>query len=288
MIKHIRHSPSLSYSDATRKSGTTILSISRRCWRRPPSGGTQKTVVPDGMEYTVTAKVRVHINHPPTRLTSSDIGFPADGDPTPSAKSCSTGPSHVWHGMNPMCDMTYTGMEGAMYMDGSPGEHQLNVTVTGPSAETSWGDNAVFEPYIASYQSASAQYPDAACMLGFPEYIGGSSLNTVVQGHSDEVSCHVCSSYSSARMLMVSRIRSHLRPAMFNNHQILWPIRSRVRKEKRTRTSQHANERSPRRTCTAASASAWNPSKTHTCARSTVRLTLTRVGAARARAGSSR
>ena len=184
-----------------------------------------------------------------------------------------------------MCDLMHTGMDGAMYMDGSSGvEEQYKVTGTVPSAETSWGDSAVFEPYIASYQSAPAQYPDAACMLGFAEYIEGGSLNTAVQGHSDEVSRHVCSPYSSTRMLMVPRIRSHLRPAMINSHQILRPIRSRVKNKKRTRTSQHANERSPRRSCTAASASAWNPSKTHTCARSTVRLTLTRVGTARAHA----
>jgi hypothetical protein len=131
-------------------------------------------------------------------------------------------------------------------------------------------------------------YPDAARMLGFPEYIGGASLNTAVQSHSDEVSRHVCSSYSSARMLMVPRIRSRLRPARINNHQILGQIRTRAMKNKRTRTSPQANEKAPRRTCTAASASACSPSKTHTCARSTVSATLTRVGAARARAGSSR
>ena len=59
----------------------------------------------------------------------------------------------------PMCDMKYTGMEGAMYMDGSSEvEHQLKVIAADQSAETSWGDdNAVFEPYIASYQSGPAQ-----------------------------------------------------------------------------------------------------------------------------------
>ena len=59
----------------------------------------------------------------------------------------------------PMCDMTYTGMEGAMYMDGSSEvEHQLKVIAADQRAETSWGDdNGVFEPYIASYQSGQAQ-----------------------------------------------------------------------------------------------------------------------------------
>ena len=126
-------------------------------------------------------------------------------------------------------------------------------------------------------------YPDAARMLGFPEYIGATGLNTAVQNRPDEVSRHECSSYSSTRMLIAPRIRSHLRPTRGNNHQILRPP-----KNKRTKPSPHVNEGSPRRTCTAASASAWNPSKTLTCARSTVSATLTRVGAARARAGSSR
>ena len=134
-------------------------------------------------------------------------------------------------------------------------------------------------------------YPDAARMLGFSEYIGRASLNTAVQGHSDEVSCHVCSFYSSSRMLMVPRIRSHLRPATINSHQILRRIRTRARKNQQMRTSPHANKRSPRSTsgCTAASASAYNPFKNlHMCAKATVSATLTRVGAARARAGSSR
>ena len=52
---------------------------------------------------------------------------------------------------------------------------------------------------------AAQLYPDAARMLGFPEYIGirEVDLNTAVQGHSVEVSHHVCSSYSPMRMLMV-------------------------------------------------------------------------------------
>ena len=66
-------------------------------------------------------------------------------------------------------------------------------------------------------------YPDAARMLGFPEYIGIGEvdLNTPVQGYSDEVSRHVCSSYSPPRTLMVPRIRSHLRPVRINNHRVL-------------------------------------------------------------------
>ena len=40
-------------------------------------------------------------------------------------------------------------------------------------------------------------YPDAAYMMGFPEYIGEADLNTVVQNSSDEVSRHECPSYSS-------------------------------------------------------------------------------------------
>jgi hypothetical protein len=133
-------------------------------------------------------------------------------------------------------------------------------------------------------------YPDAARMLGFPEYIGIGEvgLNTAVQGHSDEVSSHACSSYSPTRMLMVPSIRSHLRPARINNHQNFRPIRTRPMENKRTKPSPHSNEGSPRRTFTAASGSACSPSKTHTCVRSTVSATLTRVGAARARAGSSR
>ena len=66
-------------------------------------------------------------------------------------------------------------------------------------------------------------YPDAARMLGFPEYIGIGevNLNTPVQGLSNEVSRYVCSSYSPLRTLMVHRIRSHLRPARINDHRIL-------------------------------------------------------------------
>ena len=118
-------------------------------------------------------------------------------------------------------------------------------------------------------------YPDAARMLGFPEYIGVAGLNTAVQSHSDEVSRHVCSSYSFTRMLMVPRIRSHLRPARGNSHQILRSTRTRPPKNKRTKLSLYVNEVAPRRTCTVASASALNPSKTRTCVRSTVTPTLT-------------
>ena len=42
-------------------------------------------------------------------------------------------------------------------------------------------------------------YPGVARWLGFLECAGGADLNTAQQGHCDEVSCHVCSSYSSTR-----------------------------------------------------------------------------------------
>ena len=133
----------------------------------------------------------------------------------------------------------------------------------------------------------ATMYPDVARMLGFPEYIREASLNTVVQGQSDEVSLHVCSSYLSTRMLMVPRIRPHLRPARANSHQILWPVRTGPKKNKRTRPrppSPRVNEGSQRRTCTAALAPAWSRSKTHTHVRSTASATLSRVGAAQGRA----
>ena len=136
----------------------------------------------------------------------------------------------------------------------------------------------------------ATMYPDVARMLGFPEYIREASLNTV-QGQSDEVSLHVCSSYLSTRMLMVPRIRPHLRPARANSHQILWPVRTMPKKNKRTRPrppSPRVNEGSQRRTCTVASAPAWTHSKSHTRVRSTASATLSRVGAAQGRAGRRR
>ena len=109
-------------------------------------------------------------------------------------------------------------------------------------------------------------YPGVARMLGFLECAGEAGLNTALQGHCDEVSRHVCSSYSSTRMLMAPCIRSHLRPARGDSHQILRPTRTRLRKEKRTRASPHVSDKgSPRRTCTAVSAPACRPSKTRTC-----------------------
>ena len=109
-------------------------------------------------------------------------------------------------------------------------------------------------------------HPDAARMLGFLDCAGEHGLNTAVQGHADEVSRRVCSSYSSTRILIVPRIRPHLRPARSNCDHILRLTRTRPMKGKRTKASPHVNEGSPRRTCTAASAPASSPSKTHTCA----------------------
>ena len=50
--------------------------------------------------------------------------------------------------------MTYAEMDSVVYMGGSPEtEHQFMTTGAGPSVETSWSDNTVFEPYVATYQS---------------------------------------------------------------------------------------------------------------------------------------
>ena len=54
--------------------------------------------------------------------------------------------------------MTYAGMNGAVYMDGSSEvEQQSMMTGMGPSTEPSWGDNGVLNPYAATYQSESTQ-----------------------------------------------------------------------------------------------------------------------------------
>jgi len=131
-------------------------------------------------------------------------------------------------------------------------------------------------------------YPGVARRLGFLECAGDadSDLNTAQRGHCDQVSRHVCSSDSPIRMLMGPRIRSHLRPARSDTHQILRQTRTGPRKEKKLRTSPHVNDKgSPRRTYTAVSAPAWSHSKTHTCVRSTAGATSPRFGAAQARAG---
>ena len=93
---------------------------------------------------------------------STDIGLPEDGDPTSSASSPSiTGsPSHLWHGLTPpVRDMANTGTSSAVYIGSSSGmEQQVMRPGTEPSAETSWGDNTVFEPYIASYPSEPTEF----------------------------------------------------------------------------------------------------------------------------------
>lgn len=98
-------------------------------------------------------------------------------------------------------------------------------------------------------------YPGVARMLGFMHMERAdseeASLNTAPEGHCDEVSCRVCSSYSSTRMLIASRIRSHLSPARGASQQILratWIPRKMC-----TSTSPHVTAKgSQRRTCTAA------------------------------------
>ena len=67
MAKRMRHSPNLSNLDVMKKNTVMILSILHQCRRCPPSGGTQKTVVPDGMAHTT--KVSIHLARPPHRLT---------------------------------------------------------------------------------------------------------------------------------------------------------------------------------------------------------------------------
>ena len=95
-------------------------------------------------------------------------------------------------------------------------------------------------------------YPGIARRLGFVECAGEADLNTNTaqpQGYCDEASRHVCSSYSPMRMLMGPRIRSHLRPARSDTHQILRPTRMRPRKNKRTGPSPYVSDKgSPRRT----------------------------------------
>ena len=125
-------------------------------------------------------------------------------------------------------------------------------------------------------------YPGVARWLGFLECAGEADLNTAQQSHCDEVSCHVCSSYSSTRMLMGPRIRSHLRR---DSHRILRQTRTRSR-NKRQSPSPHVDDKgSPRRTYIAASTPAWSRSKTRTCVRSTAGATSPRSGAAQDRAG---
>jgi hypothetical protein len=54
--------------------------------------------------------------------------------------------------------MTYMGMDSTVYMDGPPGlEQQLMMTGTEPRTEPSYGDSAVFEPYVATNQRELTQ-----------------------------------------------------------------------------------------------------------------------------------
>jgi hypothetical protein len=49
-------------------------------------------------------------------------------------------------------------MDSATWMDGSSGaEQQFVMTGAEPSIETSWGNNVIIEPYVASYPSESTQ-----------------------------------------------------------------------------------------------------------------------------------
>jgi hypothetical protein len=99
---------------------------------------------------------------PKPPANSTDMGLPADEDPTPSASSSSiTGsPSHLWHGLTPpVCDIANTGTGSAVYIGSSSGmEQRVMMPGTEPSMETSWGDNAIFEPYVASYSSESTEF----------------------------------------------------------------------------------------------------------------------------------
>ena len=91
---------------------------------------------------------------------STDIGLPADGGPTPSASSSTAGVgmTDLWHGPTPpMCDVPSTGMDSAMYTDGSSWAEQFMTTGLETSPEFSWSDNAVFEPYVASQRSESIE-----------------------------------------------------------------------------------------------------------------------------------
>ena len=54
--------------------------------------------------------------------------------------------------------MAYTGMDSSAHMGGSAEmEPKFLVTETEPSVEPGWGDNPIFEPYVATYQSGSTQ-----------------------------------------------------------------------------------------------------------------------------------
>ena len=94
---------------------------------------------------------------PSSPFESTDMGSPADEDPMPSASSSYTAigsPSHLWDGPTPpVCDVMYPGIDSAVYTDGSSTEFMT--TEMELSTGFGWGDNAIFETQVASYQSAS-------------------------------------------------------------------------------------------------------------------------------------
>ena len=96
---------------------------------------------------------------PSSPFDLADIGLRADGDPTPSAStsSAATGSTfHLWDSPTPpVCNMTYPGIDSAVYMDGSSTEFMT--TGIEPSTGSSWVDNAVFEPHVMSHQSSQSQ-----------------------------------------------------------------------------------------------------------------------------------
>ena len=54
--------------------------------------------------------------------------------------------------------MTYTGMDSTVYIGGASGQEQrIMMTGTESRTEASWGNSAVFEPYVATNQSELTQ-----------------------------------------------------------------------------------------------------------------------------------
>ena len=91
---------------------------------------------------------------------STDVPLPTDGDSTPSASSSTAGGgmTQLWHGLTPPgCDVTSTGMDHSMYMDGSSWAEQVMTTGLETNPEFSWDENAVLEPDVLSHQSESTQ-----------------------------------------------------------------------------------------------------------------------------------
>jgi hypothetical protein len=101
---------------------------------------------------------------PPFR--STDIGSPADQDPTPSASSSSTtvgSPSSFWHSVTPpVSNMTYAGIDNATYINGLSGMEQFTTTETEPNTGSMWSD---FEPHVAPHQSGSTQIQSVRTFL---------------------------------------------------------------------------------------------------------------------------